>query len=116
MTGDPIDATRAYALGLVNLVVPAASLLTEALALAERIAANTPLAVRYSKSVMQRAAEVPESEGWKINQRPWMSCSARPTPRRARRLCREAGAALARQVAGQQPDSPCSPPASTRSA
>jgi enoyl-CoA hydratase/carnithine racemase len=23
--------------------------------------------VRYSKSVMQRAAEVPESEGWAIN-------------------------------------------------
>src|SRR5580700_5764410 len=68
MTGDPIDAARAYALGLVNLVVPAASLLTEALALAERIAANAPLAVRYSKSVMQRAAEVPESEGWDINQ------------------------------------------------
>jgi enoyl-CoA hydratase/carnithine racemase len=68
MTGDPIDAARAHALGLVNLVVPAASLLTEALALAERIAANAPLAVRYSKSVMKRAAEAPESEGWKINQ------------------------------------------------
>jgi enoyl-CoA hydratase len=68
MTGDPIDAARAYALGLVNLVVPAASLLAEALALAERIAANAPLAVRYSKSVMKRAGEVPESEGWKINQ------------------------------------------------
>jgi enoyl-CoA hydratase/carnithine racemase len=67
MTGDPIDARRAEALGLVNKVVPADSLLTEALALAERIAANAPLAVRYSKSVMQRAAEVPEAEGWKIN-------------------------------------------------
>jgi enoyl-CoA hydratase len=68
MTGDPIDAERAYALGLVNKVVPAASLLAEALALAERIAANAPLAVRYSKSVMKRAAELPEAEGWKINQ------------------------------------------------
>jgi crotonobetainyl-CoA hydratase len=68
MTGDPIDATRAHALGLVNKVVPADALLDEALALAERIAANAPLAVRYSKSVMKRAAEVPESEGWKINQ------------------------------------------------
>jgi enoyl-CoA hydratase/carnithine racemase len=68
MTGDPIDARRAEALGLVNKVVPAESLLAEALALAERIAANAPLAVRYSKSVMQRAAEVPESEGWQINQ------------------------------------------------
>ncbi len=68
MTGDPMDAGRAHALGLVNLVVPADSVLTEALALAERIAANAPLAVRYSKSVMKRAAEVPEAEGWKINQ------------------------------------------------
>jgi enoyl-CoA hydratase/carnithine racemase len=67
MTGDPIDAQRAYALGLVNKVVPSESVLPEALALAERIAANAPLAVRYSKSVMKRAAEMPESEGWKIN-------------------------------------------------
>jgi len=68
MTGDPIDAERAQSLGLVNKVVPAATLLDEALALADRIAANAPLAVRYSKSVMKRAAEVPESEGWAINQ------------------------------------------------
>ncbi|HVA06236.1 MAG TPA: crotonase/enoyl-CoA hydratase family protein [Acidimicrobiales bacterium] len=68
MTGDPIDAQRAKELGLVNKVVPAGELLDEALALADRIAANAPLAVRYSKSVMKRAAEVPESEGWKINQ------------------------------------------------
>jgi enoyl-CoA hydratase len=68
MTGDPIDADRAYALGLVNKVVPAASVLDEAIALAERIAANAPLAVRYSKSVMKQAAELPEADGWKINQ------------------------------------------------
>jgi enoyl-CoA hydratase/carnithine racemase len=68
MTGDPIDAARAYALGLVNKVVPAASVLDQAIALAERIAANAPLAVRYSKSVMRRAAEVSEADGWKINQ------------------------------------------------
>jgi enoyl-CoA hydratase len=67
MTGDPIDAERAYALGLVNKVVPADQLMAEAVALAERIAANAPLAVRYSKSVMKRAAEVSESDGWAIN-------------------------------------------------
>ena len=67
MTGDAIDAERAYALGLVNKVVPPGALLDEAIALAERIAANAPLAVRYSKSVMKRAAELPEAEGWKIN-------------------------------------------------
>ncbi len=67
MTGDAIDAERAHALGLVNKVVPAADLMVEAVGLAERIAANAPLAVRYSKSVMKRAADVPEAEGWKIN-------------------------------------------------
>ncbi len=67
MTGDAISATRAYELGLVNKVVAADALLTEATALAERIAANAPLAVRYSKSVMKQAAEVSEAEGWSIN-------------------------------------------------
>ena len=41
--------------------------LEEAISLADRIAANAPLAVRYSKSVMKQAAEVSEAEGWKIN-------------------------------------------------
>jgi enoyl-CoA hydratase len=67
MTGDPIDAQRALALGLINRVVPASSLLDEALALAERIAENAPLAVRYSKEVIRRAGEVSEEEAWKIN-------------------------------------------------
>ncbi|HEY1444316.1 MAG TPA: crotonase/enoyl-CoA hydratase family protein [Acidimicrobiales bacterium] len=67
MTGDPIDAERALALGLVNKVVPSATLMDEAVALAERIAANAPLAVRYSKKVMKQAADLPEADGWKIN-------------------------------------------------
>ena len=67
MTGDAIDAERAYALGLVNKVVPGGALLAEAVALAERIAANAPLAVRYSKSVMKRRPRCPSREGWAIN-------------------------------------------------
>jgi enoyl-CoA hydratase len=67
LTGDPIDATRAYQLGLVNRVVPAASLMDEALALAEVIAENAPLAVRTTKRVLKTAGELPEAEGWKVN-------------------------------------------------
>ncbi len=67
LTGDPIDADRAFALGLVNRVVAADRLIDEALDLAGRIAQNAPLAVRHSKAVIKQAAEVPESEGWKIN-------------------------------------------------
>src|SRR3984957_3756769 len=67
MTGDAISAARAFELGLVNRVVPAGVVLEEAVALADRIAANAPLAVRYSKSVMKQAADVSEAEGCKLN-------------------------------------------------
>jgi|SRR5579875_65851 len=66
LTGDPIDAERAYALGLVNRVVPRNQLMEEALALAERIAQNAPLAVRYSKSVMLGALGAGEETGWRL--------------------------------------------------
>jgi len=68
LTGDPIDAQRAFELGLVNRIVPAAALMDEAMALAERITVNAPLAVRRSKAVMYEAAQVPEEAGWKISE------------------------------------------------
>jgi enoyl-CoA hydratase len=52
LTGEPIDAARAHALGLVNRVVPFAELRTTALSIAERIAANAPLAVRAAKDIV----------------------------------------------------------------
>ena len=56
LTGDPIDATRAAALGLINLVVPAEQVLDSAVALAERIARNGPLAVRVTKEIVRTAS------------------------------------------------------------
>jgi enoyl-CoA hydratase len=67
LTADPIDAARAYQLGLVNRVVPGAEVLDAAIALAERIAQNAPLAVRTSKRVMKQATELSEEESWKVN-------------------------------------------------
>jgi enoyl-CoA hydratase len=67
LTAEPISAERAYALGLVNEVVAGPEVLDAALALAERIAKNAPLAVRVSKSVMKQAVEVSEAEAWEIN-------------------------------------------------
>jgi enoyl-CoA hydratase len=58
LTGEPIDAPRAYELGLVNRVVPAAELIDTALALAERIAANGPLAVRLSKALAHEVRQL----------------------------------------------------------
>lgn len=67
LTADPIDANRAYELGLVNRVVPGEQVLDEAVALAERIAKNAPLAVRTSKDVMKKARELSEEESWNLN-------------------------------------------------
>jgi enoyl-CoA hydratase len=68
LTADPIDAQRAYELGLVNRVVPGEQVLNVAVALAERIAKNAPLAVRTSKSVMRQAIELNEADAWKVNE------------------------------------------------
>jgi len=67
LTGEPIDAPRALQIGLVNRVVPGDQLMAEAMALAERIAKNAPMAVRLSKQVMKQAAELTEEEGWVVN-------------------------------------------------
>jgi enoyl-CoA hydratase len=67
LTGEPIDARRALDIGLINRVVPRERLMAEALALAGTIAENAPLAVRASKRVMKQAGEVPDAEGWAIN-------------------------------------------------
>lgn len=49
LTGRPVDAERALALGLVNRVVPLSELIDAAMALAEEIAENAPLSVQASK-------------------------------------------------------------------
>jgi enoyl-CoA hydratase/carnithine racemase len=54
-TGDLLDAQQALAIGLVSKVVPAASLLDEARALAERMAANPGQALRMTKRLMREA-------------------------------------------------------------
>ena len=56
-TGEVIDAPRALELGLVSRVVPHAALLPEALALAQRIAANPPRAVRALKAGLREALD-----------------------------------------------------------
>src|SRR6185295_16572519 len=61
LTGDPIDARRAYEVGLVNEVVPAAALHETVQALAERIAANAPLSVAAAKRMVHAAGATPDA-------------------------------------------------------
>jgi enoyl-CoA hydratase/carnithine racemase len=56
LTGDPIDAGRALSLGLVNQVVPQDKVLETAIALAERIARNAPLALQATKEIVRTAS------------------------------------------------------------
>jgi enoyl-CoA hydratase len=48
-TGDPIDAREAYRIGLVNMVVPVASLLAEARKMALKIARQPGIALKITK-------------------------------------------------------------------
>lgn len=64
LTGDPIDAARAYELGVVNRVVDAGAALEEALGLAASIAGNGPLALAASKQIVSNALDWSEAEAW----------------------------------------------------
>ena len=54
LTGDPVSAVEAERIGLVNRVVAADRLQEEALALANRLAAGAPLALRYTKIAVNK--------------------------------------------------------------
>ena len=64
LTGEPIDAERAAAVGLVNRLVDDGAALDAAVALAERIAANGPLAVAATKRIVQEAPGWPAADAW----------------------------------------------------
>jgi len=57
-TGDMLNAAEALACGLVSRVVPDAELLDAAKALAERVAANPPQAVRMAKRLLLEGRSV----------------------------------------------------------
>jgi enoyl-CoA hydratase len=57
-TGDPIDADEAFRIGMVNRVVPRASLEEATLALAEHIARTPPFALAMTKRSLNRTADI----------------------------------------------------------
>jgi enoyl-CoA hydratase/carnithine racemase len=71
MTGDPIDAQRAYELGLVNAVVPPDNVLESALLLAQRIAANAPLSLAAVKELTRLG--VTDAERWSERVNHWQA-------------------------------------------
>jgi enoyl-CoA hydratase len=67
LTGDPIDAERAHHFGLVNDLCEPGEALARAEALAERICANAPVAVRESRKVVLEATDAEDEVGWNMS-------------------------------------------------
>jgi enoyl-CoA hydratase/carnithine racemase len=63
LTGAPIPAVEAERIGLVNRVVPAADLAADARRLADLLAGQAPVAVRYILDAVNAGLEMPRAEG-----------------------------------------------------
>lgn len=62
LTGDRINARRAYEISLVNKIVPQQQLLSEATAIAEKLCENAPLAVRGIKEMLAKNKDLSPAE------------------------------------------------------
>lgn len=76
LTGDAISAQRALELGLVNRVVDGEKLLDECLALAERIARNSSVAVTASLRAVNRGINLPIDEALQVEAAQFMIAAA----------------------------------------
>jgi enoyl-CoA hydratase len=67
LTGDPLSAERGERLGLVNVLCEPGRTLDEALALAERICANSPVSARESLRVINESLEAGDALAWELS-------------------------------------------------
>lgn len=63
LSGDIIDAAEAYRIGLVDELVPTASLMERAETTLKRIIANAPLSVKYTLEAVNKGLEMSVAEG-----------------------------------------------------
>ena len=68
LTGRTVHAQEALTIGLIEYVVPAAELLDRAVALADEMAANAPVAVRTAKAAIHRGADLPLEQALRLEQ------------------------------------------------
>ena len=76
LTGETISAQEAYRIGLVNEVVPAANLIDRAEAILKQIAANAPIAVKFSLEAANKGLETSQSEGLALEASYFGICAA----------------------------------------
>lgn len=63
LSGEMISAQEAYRIGLVNEVVPAADLISRAVAILNKIAVNAPIAARLALEAVNKGLDASQSEG-----------------------------------------------------
>src|ERR671919_142451 len=113
VTGDPITAEVAHHHGLVNRLVEPGQALDTAVALAEQICANAPVAVRESRKVVIEATHAPDEVGWKMSME---AMAAASTPWAARNSARPSTSGhVATSPRGTQARAAASSPATARS-
>jgi enoyl-CoA hydratase len=93
LTGTAIGAAEAKELRLVNRLVAAADVMPEALRLAERIAANGPLAVREAKQAVNAALGQPLAAAYRLEDAARQKVMASEDAREGPRAFREKRAA-----------------------
>lgn len=71
LTGERVPAAHALASGLVSEVVPRERLLPRAIELAQRIAANAPLAVQAVKKLSRQASHLSEADAQELTELFW---------------------------------------------
>jgi enoyl-CoA hydratase/carnithine racemase len=76
MTGEPVDARRAEAMGLVWRVVPHDELMSQAHELAERLIRGAPLAQRAMKEMAMRAPHLTSSEAIRMGEAMRIVCNS----------------------------------------
>jgi enoyl-CoA hydratase/carnithine racemase len=76
LTGETISAQEAYRIGLVNEVVPAANLIERAEAILKQIAANAPIAVKFSLQAANKGLETSQAEGLMLEASYFGICAA----------------------------------------
>lgn len=68
LTGDIIPASEALRIGMVHRIVPRERLIEEAIALANNLLENAPLAVWATKEIAVRSAEMPFDHAWRLGE------------------------------------------------
>ncbi len=74
LTGDIIDAARAYSIGLVNRVVPDGEVMRASEELAEKVKVNAPIAVEMAKDALEVGADLPLEHAVQYSQKNCITC------------------------------------------